>query len=292
MRRSFGFALALIFAFFSLTELMAQKVEISNYGSTSESRILASDDGTDYKITITKPEGYDPDSPYSVLYYLDAWWLSELIRGNHAIASLSNNIEAIILVGISADGDETDWHRQRNMDYTPSPYSKKIMGIQMSGGFGKLDSSSTGGANDFIKFLESKVFPVVEKEHSKIVDRGLMGHSFGGLFGAYVLQSRPDIFQNLFLISPAVWWNRSEILEDELFEEARNEHPKIYVAVGRDEISMLTKPVTRLNSLLSFTHDDSNNYKYQIFDETNHNSILPQAIYQGLVFMYGKNRKS
>ncbi|WP_258403987.1 alpha/beta hydrolase [Moraxella ovis] len=42
--------------------------------------------------------------------------------------------------------------------------------------------------------------------------RTLMGHSYGGLFGLYVLFSRSKSFDHYAIASPSIWWNDKSIL--------------------------------------------------------------------------------
>ena len=205
------------------------------------------------------------------------------------MALLSKSIEPIVLVGISAEGDELNWHLQRNYDYTPSPYNEGLMGFTLNAGLAKLDSASTGGANEFIQFLENDVFDYIAGKYPNVEEKGFIGHSFGGLLGVYIIRNRPEIFKNVILISPSVWWNRSEILVDELFNTIASKliNTKIYLSVGGAEAKLLTRSVSKLDSLLSNLSEHHLSYKYEVFDNANHNSVIPQSVYNGLDFMYG-----
>ena len=49
--------------------------------------------------------------------------------------------------------------------------------------------------------------------------RAYAGHSYGGLFGAYVLTTRPDMFRTYILSSPSLWFDNQ--LVPRLQAEAR-----------------------------------------------------------------------
>ena len=281
--------LTLLLLSVSMEQIASQDVEVSEYGSSTVHKILSSETNKEYKITITTPKDYDKESKYKVLSYLDSWWLKETICGTNAIAFLSNKIEPIILVGISGLGNEMQWHLHRNYDYTPSPYDEKLMGFSMKGGSSEMDSLNTGGASEFIDFFEFKVMKYIEDNYPNVGDRGFIGHSYGGLFGVYMVQNRPEIFRNVILISPSVWWNQSEILLSQLFEkiESQQINTKIYLTVGGKEAKLLTRSITKLDAIFSSLAQNNFKYKYEIFENANHNSVIPQSVYNGLELMYG-----
>ena len=61
-------------------------------------------------------------------------------------------MDQVILVGISSIGNETDWHRQRNRDFTPTAYSVRMMGGTMAPGDIPMNQSTTGFADEFMLY--------------------------------------------------------------------------------------------------------------------------------------------
>ena len=179
---------------------------------TTITKEITRETGKVYEVIITLPPDYQANKEYQVLYYLDAWWLRDLVQGCYRIKSLSNkslanNMEELILVGISSVGNEEDWNRQRNMDFTPSKYNGKLVV-----NFGKiqLHESTTGGADSFLTFLKDEVFTMVESEYKiSKSKRGILGHSYGGLLGFYAYKTHPEMFSNYILLAPSIWWNQS-----------------------------------------------------------------------------------
>lgn len=278
----------------TITNVLSQKTE---YGSTTESYIIQSDNNDEYKIKITLPNNYDSNKSYKVLYYLDSWWLSEIVLGSYAILNITEYVEEVVFVGISANGNQLDWNIRRVMDYTPTPYdTERWNKLQKSGfviksGGADRNPSTTGGANKFIDFLSNKVFTFVEDKHPNLQKRrGLIGHSLGGLFGIYVLQQNPILFTDVIVISSTVTWNESEQLDSNLFSKftkSEKKH-KLYVAVGGKEFEPTIAANKELNNILKNLENARMDYKFKIYDESNHQSILSNAIYDGLLFLYNK----
>ena len=54
---------------------------------------------------------------------------------------------------------------------------------------------TAGGADRMLRFLADELLPEVARHYGTAPFRILIGHSFGGLFAAYALLIRPDVFQ-------------------------------------------------------------------------------------------------
>jgi predicted alpha/beta superfamily hydrolase len=96
---------------------------------------------------------------------------------------------------------------ERARDLTPSN-----AGQDVHGGAG-TDIPQSGGAPDFLQFLENELIPYVESNFRTHPYRLLEGHSFGGLFCTYVLMNKPELFNAFIIQAPALWWNKEEMTE-------------------------------------------------------------------------------
>lgn len=239
-------------------------------------------------IIITLPSGFDPKIEYKALYYVDAWWLEDLVAGTYRLKDLSTQMDQVILVGISSIGNETDWHRQRNRDFTPTAYSVRKMGVTMAPGDIPMNESTTGFADEFMNFITDQVIGTVENDYK--IDagtRGFLGHSFGGLFGFHALMKHTDVFTNYILLSPSEWWNKSELLEE--FATMNTERKvRMCIALGGKESGMLMNAVNMLVDDLRTKHADTIDLKFMMYENATHNSVLPQGIYDSVEWMYVK----
>ena len=248
------------------------------------------DNGQLYNIIITLPPDYNPEKEYKILYYLDAWWLKELVAGCYRLKSLSNkslsnNMDELILVGVSSTGNEKDWNRQRNMDFTPSKYNQNLV---FSWGSEQLNDETTGGANEFLSFFENDIIKSIEGEYKiQSASRGILGHSFGGLLGFYSYLNQSELFSNYILIAPSVWWNTSELLANkESLISKRN--VTMFIAMGTNEIKMMKEPLGVLVQELKKESNNNMNMLYKQYENEDHHSVLPQSIYDALEFLYAK----
>lgn len=256
----------------------------------SETNIIEieSEAGKKYELIVTLPINYNKEKIYKVLYYLDGWWLSELVKGSYRINYLTKEMEEVILVGISIRGDEEAWNKQRNKDYTPSIYDKEKMKVSMKGGTVELNEETTGGAEEFIRFMKRVVFDEIESSYNIDKEtRGILGHSFGGLFGYYCLINHNEIFKNYLLISPSIWWNKSEFLTTENIKKIKRD-VNIYLVVGKSESNILINSIRKVTDELKEIKNERNVIESKEYEGMDHHSILPIGIYDGLEIIYRK----
>lgn len=282
----------LIVAYFGLLNGIAygQKYTFDSSAPKTVIQQVKSKDGIPYELTITLPPDYDPENEYKILYYLDAWWFKDLIPGCYRLKSLSNksvenNLEELILVGISSVGTDEDWNRQRNMDFTPS---KSLMKLSIKQGNVEINEKTTGGAEKFLIFLKDEVIKSIEGQYK--VDsssRTIFGHSFGGLFGFYAYLNENSLFSNYILISPSIWWNQSELLANKEYN-SREKRVNMFVAVGTNEAKILKDAITKFADEVNQEKNTNINLQYKQYEGANHHSLLPQSIYDAIGIIYTK----
>ncbi|MDC7998021.1 alpha/beta hydrolase [Gilvibacter sediminis] len=256
---------------------------------------LISEAGNEYLIKVTTPPDYSTDKQYATLYYLDAWWLEDLVNGTYNVLNYSQNMEPVILVGISLKGNERDFNAQRTRDYTPTPFDMQLMkfpfSIPLKSGVFEVNEENSGGATLFRKFLKDKVFEVISSSYAVNENkRGFLGHSFGGLFGVYELFKEDSLFTDYIVIAPALWWNKSEGLYESLtrIQELDSWSANLYICYGALNDLFVVKWTDRFVAQLESNPVKGLNYKFVQYPEDDHVSVLPKAIYDGLQFLFLK----
>jgi predicted alpha/beta superfamily hydrolase len=74
-------------------------------------------------------------------------------------------------------------------------------------------SVATGGADKFLAFLTDELMPVIDKRFpTDPKDRGYWGDSLGGLFGTWVLFTKPQTFNRYILGSSSFWWAKEDVM--------------------------------------------------------------------------------
>lgn len=280
------FLISLTFCFCFIFLNGQEIVQHSPYGSTTTSYELYNEDSTAYHLIVNIPPDYHKDSIYPVLYYLDAWWLYGHVTGSYGTHYLTKEKKGVILVGISSVGDEVDWNRQRNLDFTPTAYDNELMKIDMNTKGIKLDETSTGFADSFLSFLESDIINFIENKY--FIDsssRSLLGHSFGGLIAYYTMISKNHLFQNYVLVSPAVWWNKNEQITSANLSKV-SKASKVFMVDGEEESGLLLRGVDKLVGLLNENKNTLLELNYHRYPDKDHITILPVGIFDALEYLY------
>jgi predicted alpha/beta superfamily hydrolase len=190
--------------------------------------------GQTYNVSVVLPVGYDTltqraaATRYPTLYVLDGEWML-FGRFTRAGYPVSPNV---IVVGIAS---ATEHPQRRSFDYTPRDDSSAWAKRALQGGV------PFGGADAFLRVLKEEIIPLVDRTYRTTSDRGIHGHSMGGLFVAYAMLEAPDLFTRYAMTSPSLWWNERMIITRE--PEFAKQHPvfpkHIFVSIGSEEDSAM-----------------------------------------------------
>jgi len=154
---------------------------------------------------VSLPIKYSNSIKYPVIYVLDAEWRFDLIKNISFDLGANDIIQKAIIVGIP----HIDWDIKRGKDLTFSQ-----SGIEYDGE--KVDStwyndSNSGHAKKFYEYFMKELIPSVNANYSTNDHETLIGHSYGGYFGGYIL-SMEHPFEVLHLYDPSIWFSNGEVI--------------------------------------------------------------------------------
>lgn len=279
----------LILIGFCAVQLFGQhpaSTEIAN----AETHLLASIyTKKEYQIRVRLPQGYtiEDDIKYPVLYVLDGKYANELFNSILKTFALGKELNEPIVVTI--DGNtltETEWLANRHHDYTPSYDPKADYEIA---NYFKIPLITSGGGKAFLDTLEKEIIPLIEKKYKTSFERGLFGHSLGGLFAGYCLTTRPYLFQKYALNSPSFWWKEGELVKnlDALAVQEQKTDVAIFISVGELEGEFMIAPVKGFEKSLREKFPKST-ITSKLFEGETHLSVVPMACSRSLRLFYGK----
>ena len=160
-----------------------------------------------YQVWVDLPASYaDSTKKYPVVFVVDADYSFPLVHSiRNRLGAKGQNIEEFILVGLSyAVGDSPTESRSR--DYTPTD------ALQHPHRPDQYGATHYGEAAAYRDYIESQVFPLLAKHYRADMSRKFfVGHSYGGLFGAFVLLTKPTMFQTYILSSPSLQYDHHVI---------------------------------------------------------------------------------
>jgi len=206
--------LIILTIFSNLTYGQNEKDIIIGKRFTIKSEILNSE----REISVYLPNSYNENDyiNYPVLYLLDGRKFFNSFSG--VITQLSSDaspqIPEMIVIGITS--------QNRIKDSSPTNsligYTKEVeKGLEVS-----------GGADDFLKFIQKELIPFVENKYRTNSYRTLVGYSFTGLPVLQALFSIPETFNSYLVIDFSAWW------DDEIMMKRLKGFSKEYKGSKRD----------------------------------------------------------
>jgi len=227
-----------------------------------------------YSVYIQLPKSYQnkPDKTYPVIYLTDAPYTFPIVAGATRFPMNSGKMQQAIIVAIGYEKGSIG-SASRIRDYTPT--------------LAKDWKKQTGNAKGHIQFLQSTVFPFIEKNYrASNTNRIYIGNSLGGLFGATILLTVPDLFSHYIIGSSSVWFDNNALLA---LKVNKPKLPiRVYISVGSMETPAFgegqnmvggAKQLTqKINALKSYNIE----LKSVVIDGVNHATAFPTTAIQGL----------
>ncbi|MBH0043454.1 alpha/beta hydrolase [Pseudoalteromonas sp. SWXJZ10B] len=233
-----------------------------------------------YPVYIQLPKSYQkqPNKTYPVIYVTDAPYTFPIVAGATRFPMNSGKMQQAIIVAIGYEKGSAG-SNSRIRDYTPT--------------FAKDWKKQTGNAKGHIQFLQSTVFPFIEKNYrASNLQRTYMGHSLGGLFGATILLTTPDLFSNYIIGSPSVWFDNNVLLA---LKVNKPKLPiRVYISVGSMETPAfgeeqnMVEGAKQLTQKINALKSDNIELKSVVIDGANHATAFPTTAIQGLDWVLGK----
>ena len=244
-------------------------------------------DGVEYLINVHLPltYGMNEDS-YPVIYYTDAFFTTEIVTGTKKILEVSGKISNTILVGISHEGDFMQFVVNRSRDLIPTHVPQDKVTVYPEA------TPASGGAGHFLDFIEHELFPLVERDYRvDTSNRGLIGSSYGGLFAAWTMVNRPELFHRYIMASPALYWDDNLFFkqEEELWRKSQTLNAKVYISAGEKELEPFLQSVIRFRERFTAHSYSGFEFTFDILRERDHEDQYMEAILNGLENLYGIN---
>jgi uncharacterized protein len=238
-------------------------------------------EGENYLIQVDLPNGYfSSQKSYPVLYVLDGDKAFGIAKGITDLLILGKEIKDLIVIGISY-GQGTDiWLKKRARDYTPGNDT-----IVAKGWF-----PTYGGADDFLKFIQNELFPVVNKNYRTNSDSSaIFGISFSGLLSSYILFKQPELFKGYIIADPSLFWNSKSVLklETEYFRNHKELNCIVYMTYGSlDSKELIINPTNELIQMIQMHNYQGLKLVTRIFDGETHMSVFSTALTNGMKTLF------
>jgi predicted alpha/beta superfamily hydrolase len=264
MKRFFLFASLLLLVIFSAAAFGQDRQQVTRL--SLKSSVL----GEDRIIFVRTPATYERNGlRYPVLYLTDAE-----AQMDHTITTIdflarNGRMPEMIVVGIS----NTD----RTRDLTPTNGT-------MSNPEGRpFRFPTSGGADKFLKFIETELIPSIESDYRTQPYRIFAGHSFGGLFALHTLLTRPEVFNSYIAVSPTFPWdNGFPQREAEAFFKERKELDRSLYFTMSNEGEEMVGGFDRFKKTLSKQAPRRFVWDAMYMEDEDHGSAVLRSHYWGL----------
>ena len=286
----------LLFITFSLllvcNPLFSQKLDPKGQNSYKPDHIIKSEfTNKDYLIHMSLPKNYSIEDSitYPVLYVLDGKSTYGYFESSYIDFE---KIEDVILVGISHKVNGIESKINRFNDYTP--YRDTITNIRIEQKFGlKKGTIKTGGGVLFLECLKKEIVPFVEEHYKTNSDRGISGHSLGGLFTSYCFLKSDNYFTRFGINSPSFQLNEELFLKPAIVKftnsETWNVEPtRVFISTGENESPMMVSNMIKFSLYLKKSNYKNIDVNWEIYKNQSHTTVIPFSLNGTLRNLYGK----
>jgi len=229
--------------------------------------------GEDRIVLVRTPPGYEhSDDRFPVLYMTDGE--AHLAHTISTVSFLARNgrlPEMIIVAIVNTD---------RTRDLTPTNAAMNI-------GTGNLQLPTSGGADKFLKFIESELIPRIENIYRVQPYRIFAGHSLGGLFAIHALLTRPNLFNAYIAVSPSLQWDNQVELKraEEFFRNTKELKRTLFLSLG-NEPGDITTSFVRFKEIVEQHQPKGFEWQAEQMQDEDHGSVVLRSNYMGLRKVY------
>lgn len=231
-------------------------------------------EGETYIIQVGLPFGYSSSKKcYPVLYVTDGETIFGMTKVIADLLAFCKEIKDIIIVGIGYGQKIDVIMKKRIRDLRPIPDTLISKG------------QNVGGADDFLKFIQYELFPVINKNYRTNPDSiALKGMSLGGLFNSYILFTQPDLFKAYIIDEPTSTWKNNSILhlETEYFNNHKELNATVYLAYGSLDTNISQDNIVKLIKLIQMHNYNGLKLFTRVFEGETHCSLHSTAAASGL----------
>ncbi len=225
--------------------------------------------GEERVILVHTPAGYaNGKQRYPVLYLTD---------GNahlaHTVATIdflarAGRMPELIIVAIN----NTD----RTRDLTPTNASMK----RDDGSPALLPTS--GGADKFLKFIETELIPSIESDYRVQPYRIFAGHSFGGLFALHAMLTRPELFNAFIAVSPTMHWDNHLLSRkaEAFFKDRKELNRTLYLTLA-NEGGEAKIGFERFKAIVTKNTPKGFSFGSALMEDEDHGSVVMPSHYAG-----------
>lgn len=271
-----------IFSLFSFTTIDGQNKAFYIIGETHEIQSKILKEKREYIVEL--PESYDSShKKYPIVLLLDGEVNYHSHSGILKHMTQGRQIPELIIVAVK--------NADRVRDFTPTKYLTNLNGSSA------VDNHKTsGGSEQFLKFIEEELLPKIEKTYRTNSFKTLVGISHGGLLVGSAFLSKETSFNAFVSMDPSFWWDNQYLikqLEQTDLNQIKNKRIYISTADKFENFDRIPHVFTaninsheNFNSTLKNKGFSPSKVELEYFKEENHWTVALLSLYNGMKFIF------
>jgi predicted alpha/beta superfamily hydrolase len=229
-------------------------------------------------IYVSTPSGYiDSTASFPVMYVLDGD--PEVIT---FYSGMVNNLFSydlcpeMIIVAIE--------NTVRIRDMAPSKPKYNQQGVEIK----YYGDEKVGEADKFLNFIETELFPYIDKNYRTIPYRIFSGHSAAAMCVTHAFLSHTNMFNAYIAMSPSFYWDSGLLnrVADEKIGGLNLRYKQYYFSIGGDETPSDIAEAHTFSKTLRIKSPAALRWKFDYIANEDHGSQVTIALYNGLRFIY------
>lgn len=249
-------------------------------------RLTSKLNGVEYELSVLLPADYKTSNTrYAVFYLLDGYYTFPMAAA--AIGRMRSGLGNVLLVTEWGYGDAGRSSEaamlQRQRDYVPAPRHVTD----------KWKEAAPGAdAATFLRVLREEIIPLIDRTYrTDKTDRGIGGHSAGGLFTTYALFHAAETFQRFWISSPSLFWDDRVALqwEAEYATAHKDLRARVFADIGElePEAAMREPFGVFARRILSRGYEHLQWTSLLVPDQP-HATVPPSAVVPAMQYLYAR----
>lgn len=243
--------------------------------------------GEERIIYVSVPSGYDDSKDsYQVLYILDG--VTEAI-GLVKYLSDYGVCPQLIIVSIGEVNPSRDMfpskpQYSRGTQPAKPWYAKKEddeLRVSRPG-------EKVGEADKYLSFIETELFPYIEKNYRTAPYRICCGHSKGGLCVTHAFVSHTNMFNAYIALNPSLYWDDGLVMKtaEEKLSGLNFKHKQFYFDIGGNEVPSTIGDAFDFAGIIRQNVSSDLRWKLDFLANENHSSGTAIGVINALKFIY------
>jgi len=269
------------FKFLVILLLFAEIIYAQNAGDViiaKRIRINSAILGETRTIYVSTPSGYtDSTASFPVMYVLDG--------DPDVITFYSGMVSNLFSYGLCPEMIIVAIENTvRIRDMAPSKPKFNQQGIEIK----YYGDEKVGEAAKFLNFIETELFPFIERNYRTIPYRIFSGHSAAAMCVTHAFLSHTNMFSAYIAMSPSLDWDSSLLnrVAAEKIEGLNLRFKQYYFSIGGDEAPSDIGEAHTFAKTLKMKSPAALRWKFDYIANEDHGSQVTIALYNGLRFIY------